>query len=168
MFAPGTQAIRWNDPHTWPWIVYVWLAFLVAGWVPGLWRRWRNQSAKSWLPVSATIDSTHVDATPHRFQLSRRSEQVRAEINYSYPFGGTHYTGQYSRMFYSEAEALESIRDLSGKSITAQVMPANPARSLVLDSEINNLIKARPPRSFDQVKFQNLNDLTQYWFTPFL
>ena len=49
--CPRNPGISRSDPHTWPWIFYVWLAFAVAGSVRSLWRRWRNQSAKSWLPA---------------------------------------------------------------------------------------------------------------------
>jgi hypothetical protein len=167
MFAPPAQTFRWNDPHSWPWMFYVWIVMIVAGYIPKLWRLWRQHSAKSWLQVSATIDSTHVDATPNRFQMGRRSEQLRAEINYSYSVGGTTQTGQYSRVFYSEAEALEFIRDLKGKSLTAQVSSTKPAQSLVFDSEIENLIKARPSRTSEQMN-QNPDDLAQHWYAPFL
>ena len=167
MLALPAQTFRWNDPHSWPWMFYVWIVMIGAGYIPKLWRLWRQQSAKSWLPVSAKIDSTHVDAGPNGFfQAHRRSEQFRAEINYSYSVGGTIYKGQYSRKFCSESEALDFIRDLWGKSVTAQVNPAKPATSLVFDNEIENLIKARPSRTFEQMN-KNPDDLAQHWYTPF-
>jgi len=115
---------------------------------------------------SATMESTRVDAAAHQFfQSGRHSEQVCTELSYSYSVGGTGYTGQYSRMFDLEDEALEFVRD---KSTTTKVMAAKPAQSLVFDSEIENLINGPPPRSFDLAKFLNVNGLTRYWFTPFL
>lgn len=30
--------IRWADPRTWPWFVYVWLAILLVGLVKPIWR----------------------------------------------------------------------------------------------------------------------------------
>ena len=118
MFALPPQTFRWIDPDSWPWVFYVWIVMIGAGYIPELWRIWRQQSAKFWLPVSATIDSTHVDAAPNRFlQIGRRSAQFQANLNYSFSVGGTTYTGQYSRMFYTEAEALEFIRDLWGKTL---------------------------------------------------
>lgn len=119
--------------------------------------------------MSATIASTHVDAGPNSFfQAHRRSEQFLAEIHYSYSVGGTAYRGQYSRKFYSEAEALEFIRELWGKSLTAQVNPAKPAQSLVFDSEIEDLTRSRPVLTYEQIKSQNPVDLAQSWFTPYL
>jgi hypothetical protein len=169
MFALPPQTFRWSDPHSWPWVFYVWIVMIGAGYIPKLWRIWRQQSAKSWLPVSATIDSTHVDAAPNRFlQMGRRSAQFQANLNYSFSVGGTTYTGQYSRMFHTEAEALEFIRDLWGKTLTAQVNPAKPTKSLVFDSEIQNLIRVRPSRTFEQMNCQNPDELTRLWFTPFL
>jgi hypothetical protein len=78
------------------------------------------------------------------------------------------YTGQYSRIFHTETEALEFIRDLWGKTLTAQVNPAKPTKSLVFNSEIQNLIRARPSRTFEQMNCQNPDELTRYWFTSFL
>ena len=156
MLALPPQTFRWSDPHSWPWVFYVWIVMIGAGYIPKLWRIWRQQSAKFWLPVSATIDSTHVDAAPNRFlQIGRRSAQFQANLNYSFSVGGTTYTGQYSRMFRTEAEALEFIRDLWGKTLTAQVNPAKPTKSLVFDSAIQNLIRARPSRTFEQMNYQN-------------
>ena len=88
-------------------------------------------------------------------QMVRRSAQFQANLNYSFSVGGTAYTGQYSRMFHTEAEALEFIRDLGGKTLTAQVNPAKPTKSLVFDSAIQNLIRARPSRTFEQMNYQN-------------
>jgi hypothetical protein len=167
MFLLGTQGFRWNAPRSWPWMFYVWIVIIVAVYIPKLWRLWRQHSAKSWLPVSATIDSTHVDAG--RFLQARRNcEKFRAEINYSYFVGGTTHTGQYSRMFYSDADALEFIRDLQGKSLTAQVRCTKPAQSLVFDSEIEHLIGARPVLSHEQIKSKNPDDPAQSWFAPYL
>jgi hypothetical protein len=167
MFIPPGQTFRWNDPHSWPWMFYVWIVMIAAGYIPNLWRLWRQHSAKSWLPVSATIDFTHVDAGGF-LQARRHSEKFRAEINYSYSVGGTTHAGQYSRVFYSADEALEFIRDLRGKSLTAQVSSTKPARSLVFDTEIENLIRARPALSYGHIKTPNPDDTSQSWFTPYL
>jgi hypothetical protein len=52
---------HWADPGTWPWVIYVWLAFMLAGWmIPG--RRWlRCRRASGWPVVDGRIESVDVN-----------------------------------------------------------------------------------------------------------
>lgn len=169
MLLLSADGFRWTDPHTWPWIIYVWVVFAFAGWVPSLWRRWRNESAKAWLQVSATIESTHVDAAPKTFaQFGRQSGLPNAILNYTYFTAGARQTGQYSRSLDSIDDTFEFIRDLNGKVFVAQVNPRNPARSVLLESEINRLLNSRTPLSIDQAQIQAPHDLTPVSLRPFI
>jgi hypothetical protein len=38
---------RWADPATWPWVVWVWLAILLAWCAKPLWRWFQRQRARS-------------------------------------------------------------------------------------------------------------------------
>src|SRR5215472_7025656 len=67
-YAPSMidQPFRWTDPHSWPWIVYVWLAFLFVGWLKPFWQWLQRGQAKSWPTASGRIESATL-AEPKRF-----------------------------------------------------------------------------------------------------
>jgi hypothetical protein len=57
---------RWSDPTSLPWTVYVWLAFILVGWLKPLWRWTQRQRASSW--------STSIGA--NRIHLGQRGQTI--------------------------------------------------------------------------------------------
>src|ERR1700736_4147657 len=114
MFLLDTP-FRWTDPKTWPWMFYVWLAFVVIGWLKPLWRWLQREQAKSWPSTSAHIDSAQI-AEPKRFLgltlQSGRNRSYEAVLAYSYNLSGTMFQGKYRRTCGSEEEAHEFLRGL--------------------------------------------------------
>jgi hypothetical protein len=149
-YAPSMldQPFRWTEPSTWPWILYVWLAFLLGGWLLSLWRWLQREQAKSWPATSASIDSASI-AEPKRFLgltlQQNRSRTYVAVLAYSYNLSGSVFSGQYKRTFASEAEAQDFLRDLQGQPVTVQYNPNKPARSFLLESTVETLLRNRPP-----------------------
>jgi hypothetical protein len=135
---------RWTEPRTWPWIVYVWLAFLLIGWLKPLWQWLQREQAKSWPPATGHIDSAYI-AEPKRFLglslQSSRSQTYNATLDYSYTLSGETFHGQYKRTFGSEEEAQEFLRYLAGQTVPVQYNSNRPARSALLEATVETLLR---------------------------
>jgi hypothetical protein len=138
---------RWSEPRTWPWIFYVWLAFLLIGWLRPLWRWLQREQAKSWPTTTGRIDSAHI-AEPKRFfgltLQSGRSRTYDAVLAYSYTLSGDTFRAKYKRSFGSEEEAEEFLRGLQGQPVPVQYHPNHPARSVILEATVETLLRNRP------------------------
>ena len=122
---------RWADPHTWPWTIYVWLAFLADGQLRPLWRWIHRNRAESWPIASGQIESLTVSESKRSFVLSTprgNSPKIVVERGYSYSVAGNVETGTYKRDFSTE-EALEFQRDLKGKPVAVHYNPNKPSKS---------------------------------------
>ena len=140
---------RWSDPHTWPWIVYVWLAFLFVGGLKPFWQWLQRGQAKSWPTASGRIESATL-AEPKRFLgLTLQPERSRghvAVLAYSYSLSGNTFQGEYKRTFGSDAEVQDFLRDLRGMPVPVQYNPNKPARSVLLESAVEDLLRNRRHR----------------------
>jgi len=47
--------IRWADPRTWPWVVWAWVAFLLAGWAVARCRAWGDRQKTTALIVTQRV-----------------------------------------------------------------------------------------------------------------
>lgn len=159
---------HWLDPRSWPWIVYVWILIVAIGQIPALWRKWRAHSSRSWPQASASIDSTHLDGGRSFWQTNRSSNQVRAELNYSYSVGGSNYVGKFVNLLDSEDEALEFVRDLRGSVTTVHYNPSNPRKSFLLESDVQSILHARPPAQQTPTPPQSNANLLPDWLAPFV
>jgi len=56
----SSNPFRWTDPSTWPWIVYVWLALILVGWLKPAWRWMHRQRTSSWPTASGQIEYASV------------------------------------------------------------------------------------------------------------
>ena len=145
-----TNPFRWSDPRTWPWIFYVWLAIVVAGWLKPLWRWIQRNRAESWPIATGQIESAAVSEAKRSFISSGprgTSPKFVLELSYSYWVAGNLETGIYGREFSTDAEALEFQRDLKGKSVAVHYNPGKPSNSALSESSIETLLQTRPPRS---------------------
>lgn len=167
------QPFRWTDPSTWPWIVYVWLALILAGWLMSLWRWIQRQRATSWPTASGQIDYASVSPFKHSFFFTSRRGNAPsdvAELGYSYFIAGNTYSGLYKREFHSEDEALEFIRDLKGKSVTVQYNPGKPSTSALMESSVETMLNTRPPKALAEVELfkSALAQASSSWPKPIL
>ena len=140
---------RWNDPHTWPGPVYVWLALMLAGWIKPLWRWTQRQRASGWPTAMGLIQSATINkAKPFLPSATSRGKSTVyvAELAYSYSVGGEPNSSSYKREFGTEQEAWEFTRDLKGKPVAVQYNPNNPSKSTLSESSIETLLQTRPPQ----------------------
>lgn len=163
--------VRWTDPRTWPWFVFVWLAFTAAGFATPLWQRLKRHRAQSWSSAQGQIES--VDAKQPRvlffFTPSKdRSATHVAELNYSYSVAGSAFVGHYKREFPTEWDARDFLRDLKGKSVTVLVNPDKPSLSTLSESAIETLLQTRPQISEDELIAANPTNSVLPRFAPFL
>jgi hypothetical protein len=136
--------IRWNDPSTWPWMVWVFLLLMLAGWIKPVWRWFRNQLAQNWPEAQGKIESAGVEAR-NEFSNSK-DPSYRAKLLYSYGTGGRVHQGKWQKDFDTEYEAEEFIRDLEGKPVTVVYSPRRPSWSTLLQDAVIALTNTRPPR----------------------
>ena len=157
-------AIRWADPTTWPWVVWVWLAMLLVGFAQPLWRWLKRQRAQGWPTVPGRIESVEVK----KKLFAARGNRLRyaAELAYKYALEGQYHSGRYRRDFAYEQEGWEFARDLKGKSVLVSYNPSNPAKSLLLEDAVNTLLASRPPAPAGNLKHGGGN--VPGWARPLL
>jgi hypothetical protein len=163
--------IRWTDPSTWPWIVYVWLALVAVGWVKPLWRWFQRNRASSWPTATGQIESISVsEAKRSFFSASQRgsSPSYVAKLGYSYSIGGNLETGFYKREFGMEEEASEFVRDLKGKPVAVHYNPIKPSSSSLSEASIETLIQTRAPRPAWELSASSRSDAVPEWLQSFV
>jgi Protein of unknown function (DUF3592) len=160
---------QWTDPRTWPWIVYVWLALIIAGWLKPLWRWIQRQRASGWPTAIGEIQSAAVTESKGSFISGTprgKSPSYVAELDYSYSVAGKTEAGFYKRQFAAEAEASEFLRDLRGKPVSVQYNPNKPSQSLLSESSVESLLQTRAPKP--QSESLPPADPVPGWAKPFL
>lgn len=154
--------IRWTDPTTWPWMVYVWLAFLLLGWAKPAWNWFRRKRAASWPIAEGRIES--IEITKPRFSLSTKRGYYVAELGYSYSVAGTPHWGRNRRAFPTEAEAAEFGRDLQGKPVAVHYDANAPLNSSLLEPDVEALLRNRAPADESVTALGSVPE----WTRPFL
>jgi len=156
--------INWKDPSSWPWFIYAWAAFALAGTVKPIWGWFQRERAVSWPATDGRIDSTSFSIPS--FSLFGKRVHYIAELSYSYSVGGNLHSGRYSREIPTEVEAEEFIRDLQHKPLIVHYDPRKASRSIVLEPDIEGLIQQRAPAQ-SKLLSQSVDNLP-LWATPFL
>ena len=135
--------IKWTDPRSWPWFVWVWLAFLLASPMVRLWRRLRKERISNWSVATGQIESAEVSQPKSFFQTDRN--RYLAQLSYSYAVLGSRYSGIYKRDFYTEREAEDFVRDLKGKTVVVHYDESAPSSSGLTEADIKSLLDQRAP-----------------------
>lgn len=138
--------IRWTDPATWPWVVWVWFALILFGWIASLWRWLQRKRALGWPIADGRIES--VGVRKPNFSLTTKRGYYVSELSYSYSLAGTIYAGRYKRDIAAEGEANEFVRDLQGKAVPVRYHPNKPSTSSLLESDIEAVLQSRAPAPF--------------------
>jgi len=162
MFA--AMPFRWTDPATWPWMVYVWVAFILIGWMVPLWRWLQRRRASGWPITDGRIESVDVDKPSFSF-TTKRGYYV-AELGYSYSVAGALLSGGYKREFPTQQEADEFVRDLKDKAVALHYNPDKPSSSALLDPDIEAVLKHRAPAQDPDSLF--VANAVPDWIRPFL
>lgn len=139
----GDHPAHWLNPATWPWFVYVWAAFALAGFVKPAWEWFQRQRAGNWAAGEARIEWAEV-AKPG-FSFTTRRGHFVVKVGYSYSVSNTAYQGIYKREFPTEYEADTFARDLADRAVAVRHSPINPSRSLLLESDVEEMLQRRPP-----------------------
>jgi hypothetical protein len=170
LFVHFDAPFRWTEPKTWPWFLYIWLAFFLGGWLLPLWRWLQREQAKSWPTTTGRIDSVYI-AEPKRFLgltlQPNRSRTYNGVLAYSYTLSGSSLQGQYRRNFASEREAQDFLRDLEGQTVPVQYHSSKPARSVLLESTVETLLLNRPALPDSGLDTSWVEPLPN-WARPFL
>lgn len=156
--------IRWNDPTSWPWVFYVWIAFALAGLAKPAWNWFRRTRAASWPVADGRIES--VEISKPGFSFTAKRGHYLTTLSYSFYVAGTLHSGCYRRDFPTEDEAEEFARDLQNKTITVHCNATNPARSALLEPDIDTLLQNRSPAP-PLMPFQSVKPVPD-WLKPFL
>jgi Protein of unknown function (DUF3592) len=160
----ATTPFRWTDPATWPWIVYVWLAFLLVGWMLPAWRWLQRKKAAGWPVADGRIES--VEVSKPNFSFTTKRGYYIAELGYSYSVAGTRNSGRYKRDFPTEMEADEFVRDLQDKAVVVHYNPAKPSASALLSPDIEAILQNRAPAPVPD--FSSAANFVPDWIKPFL
>jgi hypothetical protein len=166
----SVNPIRWTDPSTWPWIVYVWLAMLAFSCVKPLWRWFQRNRARNWPLVNGQIESISVTGakrTPFSASSGSTSSYV-AELGYSSPVAGNVNAGFYKREFGTEEEASEFVRDLKGKPVVAHYNPNKPSSSTLSEASVETLLQTRAPKPAWELSAFSRLDAVPVWLQPFV
>jgi uncharacterized protein DUF3592 len=160
-------SFRWTDPTTWPWVVWVWLAFLLVGAVKPIWRKIKSRLVNSWPSVTGKIERVDVNE-PKGFLGLKTSNRPRyfAEITYSYGVGGNTYTGTNRREFGDQDEAWDFLRELKGKAVVVHYNPGKPGASSLSEPSLEVLLQTRPPVPPGQSRAATRT--IPLWIRPFL
>ena len=162
----GGVPLKWIDPATWPWFVYLWIVVIFSSWLKPAWRWLQRQRSANWPIAEGHIESVAVTELKV-FSIRSRSSPFGAELGYSYSIAGSPQAGWYSRDFPTEQEAAAFLRDLKGKSIAVRYNPNKPSMSELSEPSLDMLLRNRGP-VFDAEAFNAANTLETASRHPFL
>ena len=160
----SVDPFRWTDPTSWPWMVYVWLAFILAGWLVPAWRWLRRKRVAGWPVADGRIESAKV--SNRRLSFTANRSYYFAELGYSYSVAGNSHSGRYKREFPTEHEAEEFVRDLKGKPVAVHCNSTSPSNSALLEPDIDVLLQNRAPAP--AADFPSAANSVPDWIRPFL
>jgi hypothetical protein len=76
---------------------------------------------------------------------AKNDQKYAGVLAYSYSMSGEVFHGDYKRNFASEEAALEFLRGLEGQTIPIQYSPNKTSRSVLLEDNVEALLRNRPP-----------------------
>jgi uncharacterized protein DUF3592 len=160
------SSFRWTNPSEWSWFNWVWIAFLLAGWVKPAWNAYRRHRVESWSSVLGRIEAVRV-AEPKRILGLTLSQNptYNAQITYSYGVQGHTYSGLNRRKFADQEEANDFLRDLKDRPVTVNYNPAKPEVSAVTETSLQHVQESRLPVPLSSV---SATQAIPRWARPFI
>lgn len=103
------------------------------------WQWLRRRAARNWPQAEGRIEFA-------AFRQPNRHSNLYfvAELGYSYMIDGGHYAGHYRRTFYDAASAASFVAALKGRTIQVRYHPANLAKSLLLEDQVQLAVAEAP------------------------
>jgi hypothetical protein len=140
------SSLKWTDPTTWPWVVYLWVVLIISGWLRPASRWLQRRRAANWPTAEGHIESAELSQPkPTVFSTRSRSSPYVAELGYSYSIAGSLEAGWYRRDFPTEQDARDFLRELKGKPLAVHYNPSNPSSSRLSESALDMLLRNRAP-----------------------
>ena len=137
------------NPRNWSWFFYVWLVLIASSQIKPIWKWIQRNRANNWPLANGQIESVDVNkskASSNPFSSNSGSSAYDALIEYSYSANGNAQSGIYKRVFSSEQEAWEFLRDLKDKSVAVHYNPNKPSASTLSEQSIETLLQSRSPK----------------------
>jgi hypothetical protein len=95
---------------------------------------WKHRTHAGWLPATGHVETSDLrndEKDSYLLEMLQRDALV-AEVAYSYPVGGSYYSGHNDVVFRDEAEAWNYInRYRKGDSVCVYYDPQNPEHSVI-------------------------------------
>jgi len=142
---PAGDFLKWIDPATWPWFVYLWIVLILSGWLKPAWRWLQRKRAAGWPNAEGYIESVEVTKPKATLFSRSRSAPYVAQLSYSSSTAGERNAGWYRRDFATEREAYDFVRDLKGKPVAVHYNPHKPSSSCLSESSLSMLLQNRAP-----------------------
>ena len=90
---PAGDLLKWTDPATWPWFVYLWIVLILSGWLKPAWRWLQRKRAEGWPNAEGYIESVEVSQPKATLVSKTRSAPYVAQLSYSYSTAGERNAG---------------------------------------------------------------------------
>lgn len=155
---------RLIDPRTWPWPIWIWLAFVLFQFSRPMRRRFQRERAAFWPVADGRIESANVSKQEGAFHSG--STPYSAELGYSYSVEGSIYGDVYKREFATAEEGWAFVRDLQGKPVVVHYHPVRHRESLLDEESVNVLLEARAPLLAGERAYEQ-PDAVPIWSKPF-
>ena len=168
--SPFPLDFHWNDPHTWPWMVWVWAGFVVLGWLTPLWKWLQRDRVKSWPSAIGAMESIG-EPQPRKFlglTLSNSSSEKILELCYSYSALGQSFHGRHKLDASSKFNVDKFTNRLVGLPIQVQYHPDKPSVSALTDSSIEAMLRQAPPLSTEEEQIIRAAHEIPAVYRPFL
>jgi len=102
---------------------------------------WKHRVHSRWLPATGHVETSDLrndQKDSYLLEMLQRDALV-AEVAYSYPVGGSFYSGHSDMVFRDEAEAWSYIdRHRKGDPVCVYYDPQNPERSMIEPGEVRS------------------------------
>lgn len=172
---PFDNSLHWLDPRNWSWIFDVWLVLIAVFQSKPIWKWIQRNREKSWPLANGKIESVDVNKSKASFipTTSRsNSPTYDAEVGYSYAVNGNTEAGTYKRVFGSEEDAWEFLRELKGRSVSVHYNPNKPSASALSEPSIETLLQTRArkpvPEMFSSASANTLSPLISRFLWVFV
>lgn len=161
------QSFRWTVPHSWPWVIWVWLGMIVVslGYSAAKWLR--RQQAESWPLADGRIEKAEAREPKPSFWKPKQKGMWEGVLEYSYSMNGEDYSGIYKRSG-TQAEAVEFVRDMQSQPVAVHVNPENQSKSTLAEADVEELLKSKRPLTESELVASEEADALPRWAAPLL
>lgn len=102
---------------------------------------WKHRLHSGWLPATGHVETSDLrnDQKGSYFLEMLQRDALVAEVAYSYPVGGSYFSGHSDVVFRDEAEAWDYVdRHRKGDPVCVYYDPQNPEHSMIEPGGVRN------------------------------